>query len=354
MKTLLDIVKYDLKKKTAKEWSSVCQKTGEGKDRFLVYVANNGKLKWYCRGKCVDCGKFQGEGDAIDYLMTFDGMKYGDACDYLGVPSTDRDLSYNPPILKQALFQREVWPCDAWTARAEQFVEAAHRTLMTCGAGKEYLAERGISEETAEYFRLGWVTVDRYDNKSLWGFPIEYNERTGKEWKIKLPMGLVLPIRREKGIVSITIRRTGKIEENGLRFWEVKRQDGCTSLHFVHGEIEKPIFIFESTIDAILCWQAQKGLNIASVMAESGKTKTPSKEIMNIVKRAPMVLLAHDNDEGGEDAVRRWQGYGLKNVFDARPPKEKNGIFCKDLGEYIKQGGNALAWMTYHILKHSS
>ena len=61
--------------------------------------------------------------------------------------------------------------------QAEKLITAAHQSLVADPARLEWLrAKRGLTRETADRFRLGWIERDLYADRATCGLPPELRE----------------------------------------------------------------------------------------------------------------------------------------------------------------------------------
>lgn len=170
------------------------------------------------------------------------------------------------------------------------------------GDGLAYLHTRGLTVETARKLGIGWNPADRYDRRTEWGLEDEMNPETGRFRKVWLPRGLVLPIRRKVGTVSVLIRRADwKPKDDLPKYWQVKGSgNGCCCL----GAAGKPVVVVESVLDAVLVWQ--EAGDVAAAVALTGATKRPDAGTTAFLRAAPLVLWSLDFDEAGTKAWAWW------------------------------------------------
>jgi DNA primase len=279
---LLELIEQDglqPKKKTANEYASSCPVCG-GDDRFLIFMETN---KYWCR----QCNR---SGDSIQYLRDFHGMSFQDASAAIGKPvSSDRKIMPIAPVKKETRVQPAIW-----TEQARKLVTAAHATLMENSLALEWLkSERGISEDTAKRFSLGWIPTDQWREKIEWGLLED-----GK--KMYFPKGLVIPLEK-----AVKIRR----EDPGdyARYYLVP---GSVSTPLVIGApCETTAIIVESELDAILLSQEiKRKVFIVSLGSCSNK---PDEALLEKLSLCPVILVALDSDAPGAKASRWW----LENVL---------------------------------------
>jgi hypothetical protein len=328
------------------EWQGPCPGCG-GEDRFHVWPnENDGRGGYWCR----QCGK---TGDNIQYLREFEGMGFKDACNELGIDLPDR-----PPAAKTASVpasprapeptaapsfepSEAVPPADLWQEKAGKFIAWAEGNLQKNVEALQWLAERGISAETAAAFRLGWnwgepVTItdahsprsrDIYRPRKSWGLP-EVLKDDGRPRALWIPVGLVIPYVVERVVYRIRIRRP----EGEPRYYVLP---GSSSATMIVGRDRRAFVVVESELDAIAC--AAAGPLAGSVALGSVAAK-PDAEAFEVLNGALQILNALDYDAAGAKAMAWW-----RDNFPRcdRWPVPKG----KDPGDAVRMGIDLNQWI---------
>jgi DNA primase len=317
---LLDLIENDglnPKKKTANEFASSCPVCG-GDDRFLIFTETN---KYWCR----QCNR---SGDSIQYLRDFHGMTFQDASAAIGKDiSAENHRTVFPSCRAKVAEQKKEQPA-VWTEQAKKLVTAAHTTLMNSGALEWLKSERGISEDTAKRFSLGWIPADQWREKTEWGI-----EPDGK--KMYFPKGLVIPLEK-----AVKIRREDP--GNYARYYLVP---GSVSTPLVIGApCETTAIIVESELDAILLSQEiKRKVLIVSLGSCSNK---PDDSLLEKLSLCPVILVALDSDGPGAKASRWW----VENVPSSfRAPL----IHGTDLTESFMNGVDLNVWLSAALTLYS-
>jgi len=304
------------------EYASPCPMCG-GEDRFRVWPEQGKNGTYWCRG----CGK---GGDAIQLLRDAKGFGYKEACrllgqepgtiDRLGAPHApgDRGKDWTPREAPR--------PAGRWRQKAAAFVDYAHAELLKNAAQLEWLADRGISVETARRFTLGWNPAKLWRKKPAWGL-----EDDGK--KLYLPAGLVIPWHLDGQIHRLRVRQIDGEEPRYL----VIKGSGTASMAVppVEGEARAWVVV-ESELDAILV--AQEAGDIVGALSLGNNSAKPDESISGTISKATFILVALDADEAGAKSWRWWKEH--------YPQAERWPVpEGKDPGDYKKAGGDIRAWI---------
>ena len=319
----------EIKSKGNGEYCGPCPSCG-GRDRFLVWPEHPSGAtggRFLCRG----CGA---QGDAVEFLRTFRGMNYREACEALRIEPDRR----NGHVMTNSTARKE-WAPEPERLPSAVWMEQAARLVATCGAGigagpgLETLRGRGLAVETARALGIGWNPADRYDRRVDWGLDDEVNPKTGRPRKVWLPKGLVLPIRRKTGIAALLIRRAEwKAEDDLPKYWQVKGSgDGC----FCIGKPGLPVVLVESFLDAALVWQ--EGRDLVAACALTGATKKPDAGTTVFLREAPFILWSLDFDAPGRKAWAWWRERFTVKAWPCAAGK--------DPGEMLKAGVPIRLWV---------
>lgn len=312
------------------EYAGRCFKCG-GKDRFRVWTEEGSGGKWWCRDENIG-------GDCIQYLMHMRGMKYLEACDFLGQEPKGGKRSFDWSGKKN---NRSVWepreiitPVDEWVKKCSAFVDYCKNQLWS-EEGKNTLdwlkSERGFTEETIKTFHLGWNPKDLWRERKAWGLPEELKEN-GKPKKLWLPGGVVIPCYADTALQRARIRRFNP--EQGPRYVIVS---GSSTGSIVLGDNHKVYVIVESELDAILLHQ-EIG-DMASVISLGNAQSRPDKVTAEILRGADLILVALDGDDPGAREAWLWWP---QHFQQARRHPPING---KDPGEMWKAGVSLKDWV---------
>lgn len=314
------------------EWHGPCPSCG-GTDRFHVWPEQNeGQGGYWCRA----CGK---AGDAIQFLRDFDGKTFQEACAFLNIHIEEKD--YRPPAPKRKPEFHPVEhksPAELWQDRAEKFVSWAQEQLQKNKQVLEWLAARGINQESVEYSRLGWNPgengKDIYRPRKAWGLP-EIKNENGKQKAIWIPVGLVIPYIIDGIIYRIRIRRPEdqRTEDSPLPYYIFP---GSSMATMIIGVERRAFVIVESELDAIAAAGAS---DLAGSVATGSSHAKPDKETYEILKGAVQILNALDYDTAGSNAMKWWDEQFPETCRRWPVPQGK------DPGEAYKMGTDLNLWI---------
>ena len=293
---LLDLLKEDKiqpKRKSSThggEYKSPCPKCG-GKDRFIYWPNHPEGESWWCR----QCGK---GGTAVDYLVHVRNMSYSDAYKTLGIPPSPRTVKYTRHLWEPQPPQDP--PSELWQEQAKGILRWSQGILWDVHYVKirEWLLnERGLTEETVKQAGLGWIPQDHYADRKSWDLPESFNEQ-GRNSKLWLPVGLVIPCINDGQLLRFRIRRNNPSDD--MKYYIVPGSS-MTPMALDNGNV---FILVESELDAILLHQKTGDL-VTAIALGSSDTK-PDKVLCEKLKRADKILVSLDSDEAGAKSSTFW------------------------------------------------
>jgi DNA polymerase I-like protein with 3'-5' exonuclease and polymerase domains len=294
--SLLDLLREDNihPKRTAftngGEYKSPCPKCG-GKDRFIYWPNHPEGESWWCR----QCGM---AGTAVDYLVHIRNMSYPNACKSLDITPSHRASNYTRHRWEPQPPQDP--PSELWQKQAKGILRWSQDILWDVHYVKirEWLLnERGLTEETVKQAGLGWIPQDHYADRESWGLPESFNEQ-GRNAKLWLPVGLVIPCINDGQLQRIRIRRNNPSDDEG-KYYIVP---GSSMTPMILGN-DNVFILVESELDVILLHQ-EAGDLVTAIALGSAETK-PDKVLCEKLKKADKILVSLDSDEAGAKAS--WQ-----------------------------------------------
>jgi DNA primase len=311
------------KKQTANEYASSCPECG-GKDRFIIFVNED---RFWCRG----CDK---SGDAIQYLINFRKMTFPEASLLVGKELSTPSKRAKTPAPRPAE-PAKVQP-SLWRQRAAAVIEGAHKALMANSEALAWLRlERGITAETAERFKLGWLKQNHFFKKEEFGLTAD-----GK--KLVVPAGLVIPWQDKR----IRVRRSSDEDaEKYKRYYILTGSD--TEPMTIGTPYEKTAIVVESELDAILL--AQEIKRPLFIVALGSAQVKPSEELLERLALCSALLVALDNDAAGAKAALWWQE-NLPGCHRTLTPSR----YGKDFGEAFKNGLDLNTWTSAAMTIYAS
>lgn len=302
MPDLLDVVRRDvpLRRTCATrggEWHGPCPFCG-GRDRFFVHPAQG---FWYCR-QCTPRG-----GTVATYLR----MRGSPMNRFAFAPATPPEPEPAGP------------PPDTWQREARALVDACRDNLLSAQIGapaRRFLAERGITEETALAWALGYST----GRERFAGVPV--------------PRGLVLPWFWDGILWGVRVRVAQPSTLDGKRYLSLR---GSRCVGYLAGTVREgqPVVLVEGEFDALTIWQETIHGPDVGVLATGTAKRHLDRRETQILAHAGLVLVAYDADDAGDDAAE-----ALLRTHDTtwrrlRVPR------MKDANDFYRDGGVISAWI---------
>ena len=336
---ILDLISNDTgiiyKRKSSSEYGGPCFISGcGGEDRMSIIP---GKDRFICRR----CGI---AGDSINFLKIFHNKTYFEACYILGIQPNMKfksmDVYTDKPNQNNITWKprKTTIPSLTWQAKAEAVLFESYKYLLS-SAGKphrDYLNNRGISNETIKLARMGYNTSNLTFDAESWGITPEKGE-SGLNKKIWLPVGILIPYFRDGKPIRIRIRQENPT--SGDRFILVAGSNTDYFDYNSHSQKQQnlslPVIITESEIDGHLI--NQEAGNICSIYAVGNASARPDERTHAAIKDLPIILNL-DDDEAGKNEVDWWKKqYDFVLAWTSQ--------MGKDPGEDFEAGCNIREWV---------
>ena len=228
-------------------------------------------------------------------------MSYHDAYEYLGISPSYRARKRIKQRFEPQAPQDP--PSDLWQQRAGAILRWSQGILwdgVYVKIREWLLEERGLTEETVKQAGLGWIPQDYYADRESWGLPESFNEQ-GKNTKLWLPAGLVIPCFHDSQLHRIRIRRHDP--SDGMKYYIVP---GSSLTPVTVGDSNLFILV-ESELDAILLYQ--EAGDLATVIALGSSEIKPDTILYNRFKQADKILVSLDMDEAGAKSSEFWMDH---------------------------------------------
>jgi len=192
--------------------------------------------------------------------------------------------------------------------------------------------ERGLNEDTFKKARLGWTPQDVFMAREEWGLPPEKKD-DGKDLKVWIPHGLIIPFINEGHIQRVRVRR--ETSDPDSRYYIIP---GSSILPMVLGS-GSYVVVVESELDGILL--EQEAGDLAGVISLGSVVIKPDPVTTSLLEKAKRILVALDSDEAGARVSWEWW---LKRYSQAKrwPIPSR---FGKDPTEARKNGLNLRSWV---------
>ncbi len=224
----------------------------------------------------------------------------------------------------------------------EEFVEwatslqlRAQRRLLENESELAWLAGRGIDEETATRFGLGWLNHVYYPLRTELGLSAVSKKNKRKVW---VPEGLLIPITRGGRIHRLRIRRTPesrrRFSEDLKYYW--LRPSGNLPLA-IASDLPRPrgAVIVEAELDAMAIAAAHPDVVVVGLGTVAYGIDAA---LYRYLSALPVILVALDAEQQSIDAVRRWQHTFRYARFWPTPSE-------KDAGDFFRAGGDLYDWI---------
>ena len=301
------------------EYAGACP-VCSGTDRFRI-APDNGDTggTYFCR----QCGI---KGDCIKFLREYLAYSFKDAAAAVGL-ALHGGKSWTPaPTLQQHKPAAPyaggdyAYPPEAWSVKAEAFVQHLRKSQENINRAVEYLLTRGMNRDTAEQFGMVYNPQQYFRPMSSWGLP-EVEKEDGSSAKLYISAGLVIPHSVEGRIVRVLVRRGKPQDPPYLPI------NGSTVEPMMLRSNPRCLLVVETYLDGMLCHQLAGDL--VSVMAIGAASIRPGVNHIDTVREFPLILVALDNDANGAgDKASAWW---LEQFPQAKRFKPAAG---KDPGEH--------------------
>ncbi len=207
--------------------------------------------------RCFGCGA---RGDAFTWVMARRHWSFREALGYLaGLVGLAGDVGKASPTRTPAKRNPAPLPLPSppsaqWQARAQVILQRAQAVLWENAGtpGRAYLRGRGLHDATLRAGGLGWCPRDVFDAPARWGL-------TGK--RVYIPRGVVIPHWVNGKLWSLKVRRFAGNDPAPAEPWGKYGgprggQMALYGLDRLSNKGDRPLFIVEAELDALLLWQA--------------------------------------------------------------------------------------------------
>ena len=337
-------------KKHGKDYIGLCPFHDDHEPSLVITPDKN---LWHCLGAC------QTGGSVIDWVMKMEGVSFKHAVELLLSDFIPLAATETRPVKKATVKKLDQPLTDEDDdALMLQVVNYYHNTLKQTPDALDYLKQRGIDNpEIIDHFKLGFA------NRSL-GYRLpDKNRKAGAEVRGRLTQlgiyresghehfngSLVIPVINDNVVTEMYGRKT----INRLRAGTPKHlylpgaHKGLFNLEALKHNNE--IILCESLIDALTFWSAGFR-NVTCSYGIEGFTSDHEKAFTtNDIER---VLIAYDNDEGGNKAADTLATKLIKSGIDCYRIVFPKGMDANDYALQVKPASKSLglvirkaAWM---------
>lgn len=307
-------------------------------DRFHLWpMRPAGSRVYWCRS----CGK---SGDLIQFRRDFMGETFKEAAAACGKDTSGYRKRLGavgtavrrPAAPGGASFVPASYPLPGavWLEKADKLVRWANERLLAPeGAHKlEWLAARGIDRAAAARFLLGWLPETMFRPRAAWGLPKEMKE--GREKKLWIPAGVVVPLVIDGVVWRIRIRRDDMRPEDKNRYIALEGSSMRTSV--IAGDPRAAVVV-ESELDAYAVAAAVDGR--ATVVSTGSASIRPDVQAHRVLSGCLRILVALDRDKAGREGAAKWREL-YPDTARRWPVPDK-----KDPGDVVAAGVDLAAWV---------
>jgi DNA primase len=330
-------------KKSGRDWKGLCPFHGEKTPSF--YVVPEKKL-FHCFG----CGV---SGDAIKFVMQSEGRSFREAVEQL---AAEAGVDLTPPDPEEARRSARRASLAEVNEKACSFYERILWEHRHGEIAREHLRKRGIAEETARAWRLGYAP-------NLWDSLMKSRALKGVDVRLVEEAGLGVPRKKGQGLydrfrgrLMIPIRESGRIVGFGGRLLEGESeakylnspdtplyQKGLTLFGLDRARQlirdRRDVLFVEGYFDVIGLHQG----GIANVVATCGTALTDTH--LQLVRKAgaESVIFLFDGDAAGARAAQRASEIAAAGSVAARVLTPPDGEDPDELlGRVARQGFDEL------------
>jgi len=335
------IQEYVPLKRAGRNYKGLCPFHGEKTPSFMV----NPELQIF---KCFGCGE---GGDAYSFLQRIEGMEFGEALRNLADRVGVKLVSYRPSQqeeLKDTLLQTNYLAGEYY-----HYVLTKHNLGIQA---REYLKDRGVTNEAIEIFKLGfapegWDFLLSYLSGKK-GFKEEDIERAGlaiksqsdKETKKqsyydRFRNRIMFPLNNPRGQ---TVGFSGRVmpgadEKAGGKYVNTPETEIYHKSGILYGydlarsaiKAENTSVLVEGQMDVIGSWQAGVPNSVGV-----GGTALTDRQIELLKRVGETVIMALDADQAGDAAARKGIEAAGKTGLIVKVVDIRKGRKYKDPGEW--------------------
>jgi len=313
------------------EYAGPCLKCG-GEDRFHVSASG----WWFCR-QC-----HERRGDAIAYLMWRDGTTFLDACSALGnaiAATNSKGSAKRTPVTPLTREHDTEPPSPVWQNQAGKFVAWTVEQLWQNDAALAYLRGRGLADETTRSAKLGYNPREMYRDGSSWGLQPEAG---GKERRVWLPRGWVIPCEVSNHLRYVKVRRANELAGNAAKYIAIsgsKKAGVIYGLDDARGSWD--VVLCEGELNALVLRQELAG--VAAVISVGDAGNLPGPEAIAILGTVQRWWAVFDQDEAGQNGAMKWGDLSQRVQPLAWPWRDRGQKY--DVNDALKDGENLAAWV---------
>lgn len=311
-------------------------------DPSFLYEAD--KDLWHCYAGCQGGPDGASGGDLIDLFCALRGLDRAEGfAAFLERFAPGARLEPRERAPRPSPAPRPDWtpraksePPALWQKQAHSWVRKCAQRLASSPSLLARVAAWGLTRETVVRWKIGWNLAEDYAAVTSWGLPF-CKGKAGREKRVWLPAGLVLPFYRLGRLQAVKVRREhperGPEALRKLRYFEI---EGSQTRFFVFApegdERVGAAVVVETERDGALIWQEARGLGLPIwALAAGGAGKRPDAYAHWALSRAEVILNALDSDEAGMKNSFGW--WNERYATNLRLPVPRG--LGKDAGDLV-------------------
>ncbi len=295
---------------------------------------------------CNSCGE---RGDIIDIFAAVHDLDKGEAFKEFmrefcpNAAGSGQSRRGRTPRMPQEQGSPTSWqpenpeaPAELWRKKCGQVMAYGLEQLQNNQEIQRWLFDRGISLKTAVQSGLGWIPRSYYRERRAWGVDPEYHS-SGKEKKLWIPRGLVIPYLRHGQLQRLRFRRFE--DDEWPKYYVLPGSNKAPMWFRCSGESFGPwaVIVVETELDGIMLWERAGDLvHVAAIGSSSAKPHDP--ELLQVLDEAACILVSLDHEQSGIKALRWWRERYSSAIYWPVPQS-------KDPGEAYKAGVDIREWI---------
>ncbi|MDP3970202.1 MAG: DNA primase [bacterium] len=358
IKQKLDIVEllqeYLQLKQAGSNWKGLCPFHNEKSPSFM---ASQEKQIWHCFG----CDK---GGDIFAFIQEIEGVEFGEALRILALRAGVELQSYRPELTTRKTSLLDI------IEQAKTFFQENLKSDPVAEHARQYLVERGITEEWQEKFGLGY-SHDSWDRlfsrltklgvseADLFAAGLVVKKNNGVGYYDRFRNRLMFPLYDINGAVVGFTARTLSADEPNAKYINSPQSDIYDKSRIVYGmnlarqAIKRlgAAIVVEGNMDVVSAHQA----GFPNVVATSGTAFT-EQQIILIKRYSENLLLAFDMDDAGNQAAQRsievalQQGMNVKVIQLPEQYKDPDECVQADPEAFREAIRNAMHILDFYFL----
>ncbi|MBI5037667.1 MAG: DNA primase [Candidatus Kerfeldbacteria bacterium] len=358
IKSKLDVVEVlseyiQMKPAGSNNFKALCPFHGEKTPSFMI---SKDKQIWHCFG----CGE---GGDIFGFVMRMEGMEFPEALRHLAQKAGVQLQYQDPTISNKKTLYHDI------CRNAAEFYHAILVDHPKAQFVRDYLAKRGVSQESIKTWQLGyapegWDTLNNYlvqkksfKEEDIFQAGMTVKKDRGAGYNDRFHKRLMFPIWDNHGTVIGFGGRWLGTEKDMAKYVNTPQTLIYNKSQVLYGidkakaEIKKQKFavVVEGYMDCLASHQA----GVTNVVAASGTALT-SEQVKLLKRFTTEVRFAFDQDLAGDTAAKRgitvaWQEDMATKIITVPEGKDPDELIQKDPALWNQAIADAQSIMEYYM-----